>query len=119
MPTKCCPTHSSGDHAHFVFVLQFGRGRNVASPPEGCKVLALRAWLGAGVNAAEFQEIFILDDVLVGQVIEDGCFIQVFAALCDWAFYIRLSQLHLKAGKKNIQKSCKTSCLEKVLLCKH
>lgn len=91
----------------------------MASPPEGCKVLALRAWLGAGVNAAEFQEIFILDDVLMGQVIEDGCFIQVFAALCDWAFYIRLSQLHLNAGKKNIQKSCKTSCLEKVLLCKH
>lgn len=71
----------------------------MASPPEGCKVLALRAWLGAGVNAAEFQEIFILDDVVVGQVIEDSCFIQVFAALCDWAFYIRLSQLHLHMKK--------------------
>lgn len=81
----------------FVFVLQFGRGRNVASPPEGCKVLALRAWLRAGVDAAEFQEIFILDNVLMGQVIEDSCFIQVFAALCDRAFYICLSQLHLGA----------------------
>lgn len=71
----------------------------MASPPEGCKVLALRAWLGAGVNAAEFQEVFILDDVIMGQVIEDSCFIQVFTALCDGAFYICLSQLHLH-GKK-------------------
>lgn len=71
----------------------------MASPPEGCKVLALRAWLGAGVNAAEFQEIFILDDVVVGQVIEDSCFIQVFTTLCDRAFYIRLSQLHLHMKK--------------------
>lgn len=71
----------------------------MASPPEGCKVLALRAWLGAGVNAAEFQEIFILDDVVMGQVTEDSCFIQVFAALCDGAFYIRLSQLHLHMEK--------------------
>lgn len=71
----------------------------MASPPEGCKVLALRARLGAGVNAAEFQKIFILDDVIVGQVIEDGCFIQVFAAFCDRAFYIRLSQLHLHMEK--------------------
>lgn len=31
----------------FVLVLHFGRSWNVASPPEGCKVLALRAWLGA------------------------------------------------------------------------
>lgn len=71
----------------------------MASPPEGCKVLALGAWLGAGVNAAEFQEIFVLDDVIVGQVIEDSCFIQVFIALCDRAFYIRLSQLHLCTEK--------------------
>jgi len=85
----------------------------VASPPEGCKVLALRAWLRAGVDAAEFQEIFILDNVLMGQVIEDSCFIQVFAALCDRAFYICLSQLHLCMKK---QKSCMTFCLEKVLL---
>lgn len=72
MPTKCYPTSTVpsntrlGKCAHFVFVLQFGGGRNVASPPEGCKVLALRAWLGAGVNAAEFQEILILDDVIMG-----------------------------------------------------
>lgn len=72
----------------------------MASPPEGCKVLALRAWLGAGVNAAEFQEVFILDDVVMGQIIEDSCFIQVFVALGDGAFYIRLSQLHLHMKKK-------------------
>lgn len=84
----------------------------MASPPEGCKVLALRAWLGAGVNAAELQEVFILDDVVMGQVIEDSCFIQVLAALCDGAFYIRLSQLHLHMKKK--KKSCMTFCLEKL-----
>lgn len=83
----------------------------MASPPERCKVLALRAWLGAGVNAAEFQEVFILDDVVMGQVIEDSCFIQVFTALCDGAFYIHLSQLHLHMKEK---KSCMTFCLEKL-----
>lgn len=72
----------------------------MASPPEGCKVLALRAWFGAGVNAAEFQEVFVLDDVVMGQVVEDSCFIQVFAALRDGAFYICLSQLHLCIKKK-------------------
>lgn len=72
----------------------------MASPPEGCKVLALRAWLGAGVDAAELQEVFILDDVVMRQVIQDSCFIQVLAALCDGAFYIRLSQLHLRIKKK-------------------
>lgn len=83
----------------------------MTSPPEGCKVLALRARLCAGVKAPEFQEIFILDDVVMRQVIEDSCFIQVFAAFCDWAFYVRLSQLHLHM--KKTQKCCMISCLEK------
>lgn len=39
----------------------------------------------------------------MGQVIEDSCFIQVFAALCDGAFYIRLSQLHLHMKKTKNQ----------------
>lgn len=103
----CHLIHRFGEHAHFVFVLQFRRGWNVTSPPESGKVFALRAWLGAGVNTAEFQEVFILDDVFMWQVVEDSCFIQVFTALCDWTFYICLSQLHLHVNRrvKNYQVS--------------
>lgn len=82
----------------------------MASPPEGCKVLALRAWFGAGVNTAEFQEIFILDDVVVWQIVEDGCFIQVFIALSDGTFYICLPQLHLYV-KRRVKNRYITSCL--------
>lgn len=32
---------------------------------EGCKVLALRAWLGAGINTAKFQEVFIFYGVFM------------------------------------------------------
>jgi hypothetical protein len=33
---------------------------------KGCEVFALRTWLGAGVNSAKFQEVLILDRVLMG-----------------------------------------------------
>lgn len=32
---------------------------------KGCKVLALRTWLRAGINSAKFQEVLVLDGVFM------------------------------------------------------
>lgn len=56
-------------HAHFELVLGFGWSWNVTLPFKGGKVLALWAGLGAGVHAAEFQEVLVLNDVIVWQAV--------------------------------------------------
>lgn len=71
---------------------------------EGCKVLALRAWFGAGINTAKFQEVFIFYGVFVRQVIDNRCFLQEFKAFCDRAFDFYLAKLYLHGradGREN------------------
>lgn len=62
---------------------------------EGCKVLALRTWLGAGINTAKFQEVLVFDGVFMCQVIDNHCFFQEFKALSDRAFDFHLAKLYL------------------------
>lgn len=64
---------------------------------EGCKVLALRTWLGAGINTAKFQEVLVFDGVFMCQVIDNHCFFQEFKALSDRAFDFHLAKLYLGA----------------------
>lgn len=79
------------------FELVLGFAWNVDLLLEACKVLALWAGLGAGVYAAKFQKVLVLDDVVMWQVEQNGGFVQVFIALRYWAFYLHLSKLHLRA----------------------
>lgn len=58
-------THDLDEYAYFVFALRSGRGGNMSFFLEGCKVLALRTWLGARINTAKFQEVFIFDGVFM------------------------------------------------------
>jgi hypothetical protein len=88
-------THNSAEHAYFVFAFRSGRGGDMSFLLEGCKVLALRTWLGTGINTAKFQEVLILDGVFMGQVIDHSCFFQEFKTLCDRAFDFHLAKLYL------------------------
>lgn len=62
---------------------------------EGCKVLALRTGLGAGINTAKFQEVLVFDGVFMCQVIDNHRFFQEFKALSDRAFDFHLAKLYL------------------------
>lgn len=54
---------------NFELALGFGRCWNVTLPFKGRKVLALRAGFGAGVDVAKFQEVLVLDDVIMWQAV--------------------------------------------------
>lgn len=57
-----------------LYLLSDLEGVNMSLFLKGCKVLALRTGLGAGINTAKFQEVLVFDGVFMCQVIDNHRF---------------------------------------------